>query len=189
MDIVLFGIQGSGKGTQARLLLQTFKYHYFEAGQELRNIIASGSTLGKEISSYIDNGNLVPYQIIINVTNEAIKAFDDSCPILFDGVPRDHEQMVAFDELMRTHNRQFHCIHFTLSKDEALRRIALRAHEQGRADDADPQKIEKRLSWFFEKNLPVIERYNAQGIMTEVDASRSIADVQQDLAQVIQKLQ
>lgn len=186
MDLVFFGIQGSGKGTQARLLLQNFPFYYFEAGQELRTIIASGTPLGKEVSSYVDQGQLVPFAIIITVMKEAIAKVPASQPILFDGIPRDHDQMVEFNRLMNEFNRSFHCIHFMLPKDEAEQRIAKRAVEQGRIDDADEQKVQKRISWFYEKNMPVIDHYAAQGMVTEIDASQSVEDIQNQLTIITQ---
>src|SRR3989338_6078654 len=67
IDLVFFGIQGSGKGTQAKKLASEFGYDIFEAGGELRKIAASGSELGKTVKSFIDQGHLVPFEIIMQV--------------------------------------------------------------------------------------------------------------------------
>ena len=74
MDLVFFGIQGSGKGTQAKTLAEEFGYYIFEAGGELRKIKASGTELGELVKKYIDNGELVPFEIIMEVVNEAVAA-------------------------------------------------------------------------------------------------------------------
>src|SRR3989338_3026273 len=100
MDLVLFGIQGSGKGTQAKLLASEFGYEIFEMGGELRSLVASGSELGKTVASYIDQGNLVPHEIIMQVLREGIAKRDGGRTILFDGVPRDLDQMRDFDASM-----------------------------------------------------------------------------------------
>ena len=185
MNLVFFGIQGSGKGTQARLLLETKPYYYFEAGQELRNIIATGSELGKELGTYLDNGKLAPFEIVMSVMKEAVAKVPADQDILFDGIPRDHDQMVAFNELMKEFNRDFTCIHFVLSKEEALARIAKRAELEDRVDDADQAKVLKRIGWFFDKNLPVIEQYKADGLVHEVNADQSVEAVQSDLIAVV----
>src|SRR6185295_16910480 len=111
MDLVLFGIQGSGKGTQAKKLAADFGYDIFEAGGELRKIAASGSELGKTVKSYIDQGHLVPHEIIMQVVDEAIRARPKTQKILFDGIPRDEAQMKDFDAIMKKAGRDVRCIH------------------------------------------------------------------------------
>src|SRR6185295_10510811 len=99
MDLVFFGIQGSGKGTQAKKLAAEFGYDIFEAGGELRKIAASGSELGKTVKNYIDEGHLVPHEIIMEVVKEAIGKRPKDQKILFDGIPRDDNQMRDFDAI------------------------------------------------------------------------------------------
>lgn len=188
MNIVLFGIQGSGKGTQARLLLNDYDYYYFEAGQELRNIIASGSDLGKEVSQYVDNGKLVPFEIIMNVVKTAIMAVDASVPILFDGVPRDKDQMNRFNEIMQEVNREFTCVVFELSKEKALERIAQRATIEHRKDDVDTEKVLSRISWFYDKNVPVIEAYTNANKVHTVNADQDRDAVYADFVNIINSL-
>src|SRR3989338_7590382 len=111
MDIVLFGIQGSGKGTQAKKLAAEFGYDIFEAGGELRKIVATGSDLGNTVKAYIDLGHLVPFEIIMRVVKEAIAERPKDQKILFDGIPRDDAQMKSFDAIMKDAGREFRGIH------------------------------------------------------------------------------
>lgn len=187
MDVVFFGIQGSGKGTQAKKLAQEFGYDIFEAGGELRKIAASGSKLGTTVKSYIDQGHLVPHEIIMDVVAAAIAARPQATKILFDGIPRDQAQMRDFDAIMRRAGRDFIGIHFLLDAQVATQRIVGRAKEQGRADDADPAIIERRMRTFAEKTLPVIQTYAAQQKMREIDASYAPDDVYQALTTVMQR--
>lgn len=177
MDLVLFGIQGSGKGTQAKTLAEEYGYAIFEAGAELRKIAASGSPLGNTVKSYIDQGHLVPHDIIMQVVASAIATMPQHTKIIFDGIPRDHVQKTDFDRIMQNAGRDFRCIHFTLDRDEALKRILGRAQAEGRADDANEEIIERRMQTFTEKTLPVIEAYAALGKVVDIDADQPMEAV------------
>ncbi len=177
MDLVFFGIQGSGKGTQAKRLAQEFQYYIFEAGGELRKIAASGSELGNTVKSFVDNGELVPFTIIMQVVKEAIKAQPKDQKILFDGIPRDEDQMLAFDVIMRETDRDFLCIHILLTKEEGLNRIRGRAKIEGRADDADEGKILRRMELFEDKTKPVIRTYAEAGKVREIDGKGSVEEI------------
>ncbi len=177
MDLVLFGIQGSGKGTQARKIAAEFGYNIFETGAELRRIIASGSDLGKTAASYMDKGNLVPLPLVMQVVKEAVLARAKTQKILFDGIPRDREQMHAFNAMMEELDRPFCCLHILLSKEEALRRIIARAKVEGRVDDSDESYIRRRMEIFREKTLPVIDEYRRQGKLVDVGGKGAVEEV------------
>lgn len=177
MDLVLFGIQGSGKGTQAKKLAADLGYDIFEAGAELRAIATSDSALGRTVKSYIDAGNLVPHEIIMQVVQEAIATRSSETQILFDGIPRDDEQKKDFDTIMNKAGREFRGIQILLDADEAMARIVQRAQEQGRADDADTEVVSNRMRTFREKTAPVIASYKAEGKLTEVDGTGSVEEI------------
>lgn len=185
VDLVLFGIQGSGKGTQAQRLCRELGYYLFEAGGELRRIAASGTELGETVKSYIDVGKLVPFAIIMQVVREAIVAQPPDQRILFDGIPRDEDQMRAFDAIMQDVGRAFRCIQILLDEAEAVQRILGRAAEQGRADDADEAIIRKRMDTFRSKTLPVIQAYKQRGKLAEVDGEGSMDEVYERIAHTV----
>ena len=177
MDLVFFGIQGSGKGTQAKKLAAEFGYEIFEAGGELRAIAASGTELGETVKGYIDQGDLVPHEIIMQVVKEAIAARPADQKIIFDGIPRDSEQQADFDGIIAETGREIQCVQILLDAEEGVERILQRAKEQGRADDADEAIIRRRMDTFLTKTVPVIEDYKAKGKMIEVDGQGSMEDV------------
>jgi adenylate kinase len=177
MDLILFGIQGSGKGTQAKLLAQNFGYEIFEAGAELRKIAATDLPLGNTVAGYIDHGHLVPFAIIMDVVRDAMSRKPGSQKILFDGVPRDVFQMRAFEELMRDLHREFQCMQLTVNEEAAIKRIVNRAKEQGRADDANEEFIRRRIGLFHEKTMPVIDMYRKDGKLIEVNGEGSVDEV------------
>jgi adenylate kinase len=186
MDLVLFGIQGSGKGTQAKRLAAEFGYDIFEAGGELRKIAAGETELGKTVKSYIDDGRLVPHQIIMEVVKAAIAARPRDQKILFDGIPRDKDQQHDFDEIMRESGRDFKVIHLLLSADEGLKRILGRAKQEGRADDANEDIIKRRMNTFFEKTVPVLEDYKKRGLVTEIEGMRGVEEVYGEMKKAAQ---
>lgn len=185
MDVVLFGIQGSGKGTQARKLAAEFGYDIFETGAELRRLIASGSDLGKTAAFYMDKGNLVPLAIVMQVAKEAVLARVKTQKILFDGIPRDREQMRAFNAMMEEVGRVFSCMHILLSEEEALQRILDRAKVEGRVDDSDAAYIRRRMEIFREKTLPVIDEYRRQGKLVDVDGKGAVEEIYERMKSVL----
>ena len=185
MDLVFFGIQGSGKGTQAKKLAAQFGYDIFEAGGELRKIAASGSELGKTVKSYIDAGKLVPFAIIMAVLEQAVKAKGKEQNILFDGIPRDEDQKNSFDQIMENLGRGFRCLHLTLDPEEGVQRILKRAAIEGRADDASEETIRKRMKTFTEKTMPVIEAYEKDGKVSTIEGTGSVDEIYERLKQSI----
>ncbi|UPA22803.1 adenylate kinase [Candidatus Peribacteria bacterium] len=181
MDLLLFGIQGSGKGTQAKRLAAEHGYHIFEAGGELRKIAASDTDLGHKVSSYIDHGHLVPFEIIMEVVRTSVAAQPLDEKLLFDGIPRDMDQKRAFDALMNDLGRDFRCVHLVVDEEEALKRVQQRAQEQGRADDANEEFIRRRMNLFHEKTEPVINDYRMQGKVIDVGGEGTMDEVYENI--------
>lgn len=177
MDLVLFGIQGSGKGTQAKRFAAEHGYRIFEAGGELRAMAATGTLLGETVKSYIDEGKLVPFAIIMDVVGAAIKACPFDQPLLFDGIPRDRAQMESFDRIMEEASRGFFCIELLVDEEAAIQRILKRAEAEGRKDDADEAIIRRRMATFHEKTSPVIETYRKAGKVVKVEGEGTVEEV------------
>jgi adenylate kinase len=188
VDLVLFGIQGSGKGTQAKLLAEHFGYQIFEMGGVLRGIVASGSELGKTIASYIDKGNLVPHEIILDVLREGIDGRPPEAPILFDGVPRDLDQMGHFDMIMKEKGREFRCINVVVPEDVVLARLTKRALEQGRVDDANVEFVNRRIGWFKEKTVKVLDIYKSKNLVADVDGLGSVDEVFARMKKAVERM-
>lgn len=177
MDLVLFGIQGSGKGTQAKLLAAEFGFDIFETGGELRKIAASGTELGNTVKSFIDRGELAPLNIVMQVVKEAIQRRQPAQKILFDGIPRDLSQMTEFDQILSEVGRTVQCIELHVNEEESIKRIAGRAQIEGRADDANEEFIRRRINLFHERTKPVIEHYRQMGNMIDIDGDAPVEEV------------
>lgn len=177
MDIVLFGIQGSGKGTQARKLAAEFGHILFETGGALRAIAATDSDLGRQVKAIINAGHHVSPEIVMDVLRTAVKGCPKNCPMIFDGIPRNLDQMEPFDRVLREAGREWRCIQIHVDEEAAIRRILKRATIEGRADDASEESIRRRMQLFHEKTEPVIDVYRAHGIVVDVDGEGDVAEV------------
>ncbi len=182
MDILLFGIQGSGKGTQAQLLSEKFGFSIFETGAELRKIRSEDSGLGSAIREIIDRGDLVPNAIVMDIVAHFLEGISAETPILFDGIPRSLKQKESLDALLSSRDRTVHGIFLSVPRDEAIVRML----ERGREDDTR-MVIERRLQNYEMETLPVIESYEAEGKLTRVEGINAVDRVFADCSLVIEK--
>ena len=141
MDLVLFGIQGSGKGTQGKFIISEFDFESFETGGILREMIKkadsqTGKVLdeiskkdlekAKEIKEIITAGHLVPNEIVIEIVEDFINKIPEGKPALFDGLPRKEVQAKSFNALMKKNGREFKAVIIDISKEEAMKRLTTR---------------------------------------------------------------
>ena len=176
MNFVLFGIQGSGKGTQAKIIAEKHKLKIFEAGEECRNLAKEDSELGHTIRNLVENGNLVPASIIIQIIENFLKQIPESQGILFDGFPRNVEQEKEFNELMKRYHRDFRAIHIQLPQEETVKRLLAR----GRHDDK-PEIITKRIRIFFQDTTPIIEHYRSENRIIDINGYQTIENVSKEI--------
>lgn len=207
MDLVLFGIQGSGKGTQSKIIAEKCELEIFETGGALRKLSAEDSELGRKVKSTIEAGHLVTTEIVMEIIEDFLKKLPAGKSALFDGIPRSEDQKIQFDQVMKNTGRDFMGLWIELTSDEAMKRLTTRrvcskckevypAFYQGekcekcggelvtRTDDT-PDAIKIRLQTFDEKTLPVIHEYETEGKMLKVDGEKSIPDVTSDILSVL----
>lgn len=199
MDYVLFGIQGSGKGTQGKILAAKTGSAYFETGGELRRLAAEESPLGQKVKSIIEAGHLVPNEVVMEIVENFVKKSAHGRPIIFDGIPRNKEQNDTLENLLQKLGRQYAGIYFELSREEALnrlvtRRICSKCKEvypafyknpvcgrcEGklvtRADD-NADSIKTRIDIFYKETLPIIENWEKRGKILKIDAAPAIEEI------------
>lgn len=185
MDLVFFGIQGSGKGTQARKLAEEFGYELFETGAALREIAKTDSDLGRTVKSTIDAGHHVSADIVMDVLRHAVQACRKETQMIFDGIPRNTDQMVPFEAVLKEAGRDFRCIELHVDEEQAVQRILKRAASEGRTDDSSEESIRRRMQLFHEKTRPVIEVYRARGLVQDIVGEGEVEEVYSRLKKMI----
>ena len=170
MRIVLLGPPGAGKGTQAARLARHLDCPAIATGEIFRAHVAQGTPLGRQAKVYMDRGDLVPDEVVIAMVRERLAEPDCARGFLLDGFPRTVAQARALDEhLDREQAPLDGVLYFDVPKDELLKRLAGRAREQGRPDDAE-ETVLRRLEVFASKTRPLVDYYRARGMLTTVDA-------------------
>lgn len=178
MNIVLFGPQGSGKGTQAELLCGKFGFFYFESGAYLRRIAENNIELKKAL----DQGQLVPdieFTSYLKAFFDEKNLYDD---IIFDGFPRTLEQYLFLKEwLVEKQVKLDLAIVLEISIEETVKRLLLR-----KRDDDTPEAIKKRLSLYRTRTEKLIEEIKKDTKVIVVDGERSVEDIQKDLIKIVE---
>lgn len=176
MNIILLGPQGSGKGTQAELLVKKFGLQHFEAGKILRSIADSDNQHAGAVKAAINSGNLVPDELVRLIAWDFINKHKNG-GFVFDGYPRSAAQYEHLkDMLMKFGKKIDKVIDLEISERETIKRLSKR----GREDDM-PEAIKKRLELFRLQTEPVIERAIQEGILLEIDGERPIDVIGEDI--------
>jgi adenylate kinase len=205
--IIVLGPQGSGKGTQGKVLAKKLDIPYLETGQLLRDEIASGSEEGKYISSVIDDGTLLPDEYISKfMTGKIAQSVESSGGIIVDGFPRSNGQADAFEGVVNP----THAILVDIPDEESIRRLSARrrcikdnkiynlitnppknnescdicgGQLEQRVDDT-PEAIKHRLDQYHRDTEPLIQRYESMGVLHKIDGMPSIEEVEKSVWEI-----
>jgi adenylate kinase len=167
MRLILLGAPGAGKGTQAAALADHFGVPHISSGELLRRQVAAGTELGREVARLLERGELAPDHLVVAVVDEALAHADRS--YVLEGFPRTASQARAAEA---RHGARFAdaVVFLQVPDDVARQRLAGRTSD-GRADDRDPEVIERRLRRFHADTEPLVEHYRSRGLLVTVDAS------------------
>jgi len=178
LNVVLFGAPGAGKGTQAKRLASAYGLAHLSTGDILRAEKEAGTELGRQAKQLMDDGKLVPDEIVIGmIRNKVMELKDQRKGFVFDGFPRTTAQAEALDRLLAELNMPIRaCIKFEVDEAELLGRLLKRAQEEGRSDD-NAATIQKRLTTYREQTLPVADYYQRQGKLHDIDGQGELNEV------------
>lgn len=208
MNIIIFGPQGSGKGTQAELLAEKYNLAHIETGQIFREIGREDSELGKKIKEFNDHKEMIPDEITVQVLKKYLEKVLPETGVILDSAPRTLGQIVPVEKMLQEMNRAIDkAIYINLPYDESVARITKRyactvcyrhfvlgKHISDAEDpcptcggpvmqrgDDTPDGVAKRLKTFYDVTVPVIEKYREKGLLIEVDGNQSVEKVFEDI--------
>ena len=185
MRIVLLGAPGSGKGTQAVRLVDQLELPHISTGELLRSAVEAGTELGQKAKTVIDRGELVSDDIMLGLITQRLSRDDAKNGFILDGYPRNITQAKALDEILeRQGQAMVEVLHIDVDAELLLQRIAGRAAEEGRSDDAE-EVVRKRLRIYAEQTAPVVEHYTAKGVLSRVLGEGSVEEVFQRIMSVL----
>ena len=175
MNIVLFGGPGSGKGTQSEKLIGKYGLHHISTGEVLRDHIKRETDLGKIAKSYIDEGQLIPDDLMIRILDEVLgKEAKDKPGVIFDGFPRTIPQAEALNELLKKRNKELHAVvGLEVPDEELVKRMINRGKLTGRADDNE-ETIKKRLNVYHNQTSPLRDHYKKQNKYVAIDGNGDV---------------
>jgi len=209
MNIILFGPQGSGKGTQAETIAKDYGLYHLSMGEELRKEIKAKTPIGKKVESIMAKGELVPVEITSQIAIKISKLKESKKGIVFDGYPRSPEQWAFMNKNFKIDA----AIELDLSEKESVNRIAsrrtcpkcgknynliyLKPKVAGICDvdkekliqrnDDKPKEIKKRLEIYHSQTEPLKKEYQKLKILSIIDGEQSIEKVHTDIAKILKK--
>ena len=217
INVILLGPPGAGKGMQAKLLEEKLGLKQLSSGDMLRAAVSRGSAVGQKAKSYMDNGGLVPDDVVVEVVFEYLDEMRAGKGSIFDGFPRTVEQAAALDKKLAEKGQRIDSVIVIKVRDDRLvERIAGRftcakcgegyhdkfkrpeadgtcdkcgSHEFKRRADDDPETVKTRLKIYHEQTVPLIEYYQKRGKVAVIDGELSIEDVSLEMDDVLASLE
>ena len=187
-NIVIFGAPGSGKGTQSDKMIEKYGLNHISTGDVLRSEIKKGSELGKTAASYIDNGQLIPDDLMVSILAKVYDAFGDHKGVIFDGFPRTIPQAEALKKMLDERGDKVAAmIELDVPEDELMKRLLLRGQMSGRSDD-NAETIKKRLDVYHNQTAPLIDWYEKEGIRYPIDGLGELDRIFADIVKVVDSL-
>jgi len=188
-NLILFGPPGSGKGTQSERLVAKYHLKHLSTGDLLRTEISRKTVLGLEAKKFMEQGFLVPDEVVIGMINDALDNNPEVAGFLFDGFPRTAIQAEELDELLSRKNT---CINVMLAlqvrEEELIKRLVKRGETSGRADDGNEVVIRARIVEYHLKTAAVADHYEKTNKVVMVNGEGNVDEIFDRLCAEIDQL-
>lgn len=188
-NIVIFGAPGSGKGTQSDKLIEKYGLNHISTGDVLRAEMKKGSELGEMARRYIDQGQLIPDELMVSILALVYDAFGRAHKgVIFDGFPRTIPQAEALKAMLAERGDKVAAmLELDVPEDELMKRLILRGQNSGRADDNE-ETIKKRLVVYHSQTQPLIEWYKKEGLHHHINGLGELDRIFADIEKVVDNL-
>ena len=185
-NIVIFGAPGSGKGTQSEKMIEKYGLGHISTGDVLRDQIKRGTELGKTAKGYIDNGQLIPDELMVSILADVYDSFGkEHKGVIFDGFPRTIPQAQALKDMLAERGHKVAAmIELDVPEEELMKRLIKRGQESGRSDDNE-ETIKKRLTVYHNQTSPLIDWYEKEGIHHHINGLGELDRIFGDICAVI----
>lgn len=215
MNIILMGLPGAGKGTQASEIVKKFPIPHISTGDMFRKAIKDETDLGKEAKSYMDRGELVPDEVTVGIVKERISEDDAKKGFLLDGFPRTIDQAESLSQIISELDREIDAvINIEVPEEELMNRLTGRricekcgttyhlvfnppkvdgicdidGGKLYQREDDNPETVSNRLSVNVKQSKPILEYYNNKGVLKNIDGSKDIDEVTKDVIDILDHL-
>ena len=188
LNIVIFGAPGSGKGTQSERIVEKYGINHISTGDVLRAEIKNGTELGKTAKGYIDHGQLIPDELMIDILASVFDSFKDSKGVIFDGFPRTIAQAEALKKMLAERGQDVSVmVDLEVPEDELMVRLIKRGKDSGRADDNE-ETIKKRLHVYHSQTAPLIDWYKNEKKYQHINGLGTMEGIFAEICEAIDKL-
>lgn len=186
LNLVLFGPPGAGKGTQSENLIEAYNLTHLSTGDLFRKHLGEGTDLGKLAKGYMDEGNLVPDAVVIDMVKDKIASTEGAKGFIFDGFPRTVAQAEALDVMLKEFDTAITgMVALDVSDDELRTRLLERGKTSGRTDDQNVDKINNRIQVYKDETIPVAKYYEGQSKFNKVHGIGSIEGIFTEIKTVV----
>ena len=187
-NIILFGPPGSGKGTQSENLIASYGLKHLSPGDLLRSEIANQTPLGLEAKRFMDQGQLVPDEVVIGMISSALDNNPAAKGFLFDGFPRTEAQSIALDKLLALKETEISLVlALEVSEEELVKRLLNRGLTSGRSDDTNETVIRARINEYEQKTTVVANYYAGFDKVVKIKGEGTVEEIFSSLRSEIDK--
>ena len=188
LNIVIFGAPGSGKGTQSERIVEKYGINHISTGDVLRAEIKNGTELGKTAKGYIDQGQLIPDELMIDILASVFDSFKDSKGVIFDGFPSTIAQAEALKKMLAERGQDVSVmVDLDVPEEELMIRLIKRGKDSGRADDNE-ETIKKRLHVYHSQTAPLIDWYKNEKKYQHINGLGTMEGIFAEICEAVDKL-